>query len=484
VRAKGEAVKTLLQVLSEDQRAQVHERTLSILSRTGVRVDTARGRAILEEAGAEVDRNTCVVRFPRTLVEESLRLASKDFTLGARRPDWDQRMNNGDCTLLIDGEAISVLDRETGERRPGTFDDWLEATRLTDALDEFGLYWDMIVRSDRGDTVADLVTYWRHLFRNFSKHVQDSIGSPAQAPWLLEVLQVVFGDKETIRRRHPLSFLLCPQSPLIIEGESTDAYLELLGWDIPVAVMPMPLMGATGPGSLVSTTVLGNCEVLAMLCLVQAGAPGTPFIYAPALAMMNPRTGGYSAGAVEGGLLAAAAVEMARHYGLPVEASGMATEHYVPGIQTAYESSLNGLLTTLAWPDILVGCGLMGGSMVLSLEQLVIDVEVFHMAQRARQGIAVDDDKWLEDVMDRVGPGGHFLTEISTVKALREGEMHISRLGWHDSFEAWEAAGRPTLLEEAREKVEQILATHQPLPLDEDVEKELDRIQKRAQIEA
>jgi trimethylamine--corrinoid protein Co-methyltransferase len=477
-------VRTLLRVLSEGERAQVHERTLSILSSTGVRVDTARGRAILEDAGAEVDKSTCIVRFPRTLVEESLRLAPKDFTLGARRPGWDRRMNSGDCTLLIDGEALFVLDRETGERRAGIFDDWLEATRLTDAMDEIGVYWDMIERSDRGDTVADLVAYWRHLFRNFSKHVQDSIASPEQAPWLLEVLQVVFGDKETIRRQHPLSCLLCPQSPLIIEGTRTDAYLELLGWDIPVAVMPMPLMGATGPGSLISTTVLGNCEVLAMLCLVQAGAPGTPFIYAPALAMMNPRSGAYSGGSIEGGLLNAAAAEMARHYGLPVEASGMATDHYVPGIQAAYERSMNGLLAALAWPDILVGCGLTGGSMVLSLEQLLIDVEIFRMCKRSRQGIASDEEKWLEDVIDRVGPGGNFLSEPSTVTAIREGELYVSQLGWHDSFEAWEAAGRPTLLEEAREKVGQILATHQPLPLGEDVESELDRIQKRAQIEA
>jgi len=252
-------VKTLLQVLSDDERAQVHERTLSVLSRTGVRVDTARGRTILEEAGAEVERSTGIVRFPRALVEESLRLAPKDFTLGARRPGWDQRMNSGACTLLIDGEAVSVLDRETGERRAGTFNDWLEATRLTDALDEFGIYWDMIERSDHGETMADVVTYWRNIFRNFSKHVQDSIASPAQAPWLLEMLQVVFGDKETIRRQHPISCLLCPQSPLIIEETRTDAYLELLGWDIPLAVMPMPLMGSTGPGSLISTTVLGNC---------------------------------------------------------------------------------------------------------------------------------------------------------------------------------------------------------------------------------
>jgi len=477
-------VSTLLQVLSEDQRTQVHERTLSILSSTGVQVDTARGRAILGDAGADVDRSTHIVRFPRTLVEESLRLAPKDFTLGARRSGWDLQMNSGDSTLLIDGEAMFVIDRETGERRVGIHDDWLEATRLTDKLDEIGIYWNMVERSDCGKTVADLVAYWRHLFRNFSKHVQDGISKPEQASWLLEVLQVVFGDKETIRRQHPMSFLLCPQSPLIIEATRTDAYLELLGWDIPVAVMPMPLMGATGPGSLISTAVLGNCEVLAMLCLVQAGAPGTPFIYAPALAMMNPRSGLYSGGAIEGGLLSAAAVEMARHYGLPVEASAMAADQYIPGIQTAYERSMNGLLATLAWPDILVGCGLMGGSMVLSLEQLLIDVEIFRMCKRAHQGIASDEDRWLEDVIHRVGPGGNFLGEPSTVRAIREGELYVSQLGWHDTFEAWEAADRPTVLEEAREEVGQILASHQVLPLDEDVERELEHIQRRAQMEA
>jgi trimethylamine--corrinoid protein Co-methyltransferase len=192
--------------------------------------------------------------------------------------------------------------------------------------------------------MADFVGYLRDVFRNFSKHVQDATSSLEQAPWLLEVLQVVFGDRETIRRQHPLSFLLCPQSPLIIEGPYTDAYLALLGWDIPVAVMPMPLMGATAPGNLISTTVLGNCEVLAMLCLIQAAAPGTPFIYAPALATMDPRSGRYSAGAIENGLLGAAAVEMARYYELPAEGTGGGTDHHVPGIQPGYERAMNAML--------------------------------------------------------------------------------------------------------------------------------------------
>jgi trimethylamine--corrinoid protein Co-methyltransferase len=165
-----------------------------------------------------VNGSTNIVRFPRALVEESLRLAPKGFGLGARRPGWDLIMNGGDCTLLMDGEAVFILDTETGERRTATSADWLKATYLIDVLDEVGIYWSMVEVEDQGDSMAELVGYLRRVFRNFGKQLQDALSTPQQAPWLLEVLQVIFGDKETIRRTHPLSYLVCPQSPLIMEG--------------------------------------------------------------------------------------------------------------------------------------------------------------------------------------------------------------------------------------------------------------------------
>jgi len=474
-------LETLLKVLSEDEKAQVHERTLKILVETGVQVNTEKGRKYLQDAGAEVDENTKIVKFPRALVEESLRLAPRDFSLGARRPGCDLKMNSGDCALIVDGEGISVIDRETGEHRPSTFNDWLESTLLMDALDQVGVYWDMVQPGDWEGTLSEQVRHWRHIFSNFSKHVQDSSPRAEYTPWLLEILQAVFGDKETIRKTHPFSFLVCPQSPLVIDGQHTDAYLELVGWDIPIAVMPMPLMGGTGPGSMIATTILCNCEILAMLCLTQAADPGAPFICAPVSSTMNPRTGLYSAGAIENGLLSSAGIEMARYYGLPVEGSGGGTDAFVPGIQTSYERSMNFLMPMLSWPDLIVGAGMMGGSMILSLEQLVIDAQVFMMAKQAHRGISTRDEMWLDDVIQRVGPGGNFLGQKSTARNVRSGEWLIPKLGVHKTQKAWQDAGKKDVLEQAREKVEHLLETHKPLPLGDDVEKELDKIYKRAQ---
>lgn len=474
-------METYLRVLSEDEKIQIHERTLKILADTGVKVDTELGRQYLKEAGADVNENTHIVRLPRALVEESLNLAPKKFTLGARRPGWDLSMNQGDCTFMGDGEGITVIDRKTGEHRPSTHQDWLDATRLCDALDEVGVYWAMVETGKDVESISEPVKYWSQIFKNFSKHVQDSSPRAEYSPWLLEVLQIVFGDKKTIRQLHPFSFLICPQSPMTIESQHTDAYLALKGWDIPVAVMPMPLMGGTGPGNMISMTTQGNCEVISTLCLVQAADPGTPVIYAPALAVMNPRTGMYSAGAIENALLSSAAIEMARFYGLPVEGTGGGTDTFAPGIQASYERAMNLLIPMLSWPDLMVGCGLLGGSMILSLEQLLIDVEVFRMAKQSHRGILTNEEKWLDEDIQRVGPGGNFLGEKTTAANMRSGEWLIPRLGIHETHQAWENSGRKDILEDARERVDQLLRTHQSLPLGNDKEKELATLLKNAE---
>ena len=75
-----------LQILSDAEKEQVHERTLGVLARAGMRCDTVEGRRILAAAGARVDEATHVVRFPRELVERSLAAATtqppRDYVFG------------------------------------------------------------------------------------------------------------------------------------------------------------------------------------------------------------------------------------------------------------------------------------------------------------------------------------------------------------------------------------------------------------------
>jgi trimethylamine--corrinoid protein Co-methyltransferase len=172
---------------------------------------------------------------------------------------------------------------------------------------------------------------------------------------------------------------------------------------------------------------------------------------------------------------------MARLYGLPAMGSGCGTDQFLPDAQAGYEKALDALVGDLAWPDLMVGPGGLGGSMIIGLEQTVIDVEIFRMCRKAHEGIVVEDDRWLVDVLAKVGPGGSFIGEPSTRANLRGGEWFLPGLGTHGSHQAWLAAGRPELLEEARAKVDDLLAGHAALPLPDEVERELERLRKRAE---
>jgi trimethylamine---corrinoid protein Co-methyltransferase len=470
-----------LQILSDAEKEQVHERTLGVLARTGMRCDTAEGRRILAAAGARVDEATHVVRFPRELVERSLAAATTTCALGGRRPGWSHGLNQGDFTLLADGGATSVYDCETRRRRPPTHDDWLAATRLLDALDDVGLYWCPTEYPADYEQPAGFVRYFSEVFTTFGKHVQDSFGNPALAPWLKEVLDIVFGGREAVRGLHPLSFLITPASPLTIERDYTDSWLALRDYDLPVAIMPMPLQGATAPGSRLAALLTANCETIGTLCLVEAAAPGTPVIYAPVIATIDPRSGLYAAGAIEHAVLCAAGTEMARYYGLPAESSGFCTQTHEPDIQSGWEKAGGGLLATLSDPDILVGPGLLGGATILCLEQIVLDVEVSRLARQAHTGVPVRDELWLDDALEKIGPGGSFLSERSTRVNAHAGEWRLSDLGVRGGHDAWAAAGSPTTLRSAGERVREILSAQRPLPLGDDVAAALAALLRRAE---
>ena len=295
-------MQTHIQVLSEDEKAQVHERTLKVLSTVGIRCDTAEGRRILAGAGADVDEATRRVRFPAALVE-SVAQARTSYTVHGRRPDWSFPVGAGAFTLLADGGATSVFDARTGERRPTTFDDWRAATRLLDAIDDVGFYWCPIDYALDYERPGGFVRYYTDVFGAFGKHVQDSFADADAAPWFSRCSTLSWGGREAVRRARPYSFLITPASPLMLESDYTDSWLAVRGWGIPVAIMPMPLMGATAPGSLLATVTQANAETLATLCLVRVAGPEAPVIYAALPAPMDPRSGRYMASAIEGSLM-------------------------------------------------------------------------------------------------------------------------------------------------------------------------------------
>jgi len=115
-----------------------------------------------------------------------------------------------------------------------------------------------------------------------------------------------------------------------------------------------------------------------------------------------------------------------------------------------------------------------------SLESLVMNDEIIAMARRIMRGVEVSDDTLLLDLIDKVGPGGEFMSERHTAKHCRA-EIWTPTLMDRQPWVNWQAAGAHPMLDRIRAKLREILATHQPPPLPDGAAEKIEAILQAAE---
>jgi len=166
---------------------------------------------------------------------------------------------------------------------------------------------------------------------------------------------------------------------------------------------------------------------------------------------------------------------MGKHYGVPTQGYlGLSDSKAVDG-QSSFESGTGILLAALTGVNIVSGPGMQASENCQSLEKLVIDNEYCGAAYRLIRGINVTDVALATEVINKVGPGGHFLAERHTRENLRKERFMPSDVLDRLSPDAWEKAGSLNSTDRAREKANKILDEHEPAPLPEDAADALQR---------
>jgi len=461
-------------LLDKDDLDSIHWATLDVLENTGIRIHSKNALKILGDAGATVDYEKNLAKIPAYLVEETLRKAPKHIRLHARNPRYDVKLDGRHVYFSTDGIGIATIDFETGEKRDSTKNDVATAAILTDALEDLHIYWPIVVASDV-PTHAHVLHELEASLSNTEKPVtMDATSKLEEAIYLVKMLAAVVGGEEELRKRPIAHAFECTVSPLILDEGATDAALEFSRAGIPVAFMGMPHAGITAPITLAGTMVVNNAEVLSSFTIIQMANPGAPIMYSAVPSMPDLRTGLYSGGTPESALLFAAGAEMARYYGVPSMVGGFGPSAKAPGPQAAFESVFFALTPALVGADILCGVGLLDGDTLLSLEQFMIDYEIGTILLRLIRGFDVNEETLALDLINKVGPGGNYLTEKHTLDHVREcWQPTISNVS---SYDAWAAAGSKSVVQTAREKVKAILETHKPIPLDPTVQKKVSQI--------
>jgi len=401
----------------------------------------------------------------------------KTITYGARNPKNDFVLDKRTPHFTTTGMPAFVLDGETGERRNSLTADLACFTRIADYLKNVHSVWPMVVTTDVPGPLQCLMEF-ATVARNTAKHLEHEALNVWDAQYQIEIATAIVGSKEQLKKRPIISAVQCVFSPLTYEKGLIEGAIEYARSGVPVVVMPMPLAGTTGPVTPAGTMALNNAEFLGDLVILESASPGAPVVYSPGVGVANFKTG-YHRWAPESSLMHLGLTQLAHHYGLPSEIGVMGGGSKLLDAQAGYQKAISIISALLMTPDIALGLGGLGGCM--SAETLIIDNEIIDYALRYILGLEVDDEGLAVDIIDKVGPGGHFLGEKHTLQHFREGWMpEISDM---DTFEVWQKNGSKAIARVAKEKMREILAKHKVEPLPDDVEKEIVRVLKRAKTE-
>jgi trimethylamine--corrinoid protein Co-methyltransferase len=465
--------KLRLEILTPAEVKRIHEATLHIIEKVGVRFPSQQALEIWEAHGASIDHNRQIVRARPELIEEALRTCPPVYPLAARDPSQDLPLDGNHVYVGTDGCGVEVLDIHSGQRRTSCLQDVVDIACIADATEEVAFHWVPVSAQDKPPETRSLHEI-KAIWENSTKHVQtESIYNAREAKAAIEMAIAISGGKEALRKRPILSLMECSAPPLGHDEGSLEAALLAAEYGIPTGFMTMSACLTTGPASMAGTLVVGNAEVLAATALLQLAFPGTPIFYAAAQTASDLRSGAYTGGGPEDFLFGAATNILSDFYDIPLSMGSFATGAKEPNWQAGIENSLSTFMASVVMSDMLLGVGFLHGSRIWSYAQMMMDCEIFSIIHKMMQGIAVNDETLALDTIAAVGPGGNFLSQKHTLKHMRD--MFLPQFMDRRPYNEWEER-KDDARDWALEKARKILASHPPEPLDAKLSAELEKI--------
>jgi len=465
--------KLKLEILTPAEVKQIHDATLWIIEKVGVRFPSEKALKIWLVAGAEIDWDRKIVRAKGELIEKALKTCPPAYTLSARDPQQDLPLDGNHVFVGTDGCGVEVLDIETGNRRVSRLQDVRDVSRIADATEEVAFHWVPVSAQDKPPETRGLHEI-KAIWENSSKHVQtESIYNEREARAAIEMAALIVGGKDKLRERPVLSLMQCSAPPLAHDGGSLDAALVAAEYGIPTGFMTMAANLTTGPATLAGNLAVGNAEVIAATALLQLAYPGTPVFYAAAQTASDPRNGSYTGGGPEDFLYGAAGNVLSDFYNIPLSMGAFATGAKQPNWQAGIENSLSTFMASIVMSDMLLGIGFLHGSRIWSFAEMMMDCEIFSIIHKTMQGIVVNEDTLALEAIAAVGPGGNFLSQKHTRAHMRD--LFLPQFMDRRPYNEWESK-KDNASDWALSKARKILAEHQPDPLDAKISDEMGKI--------
>ena len=457
-------------MLSQQQCEVIHRASLEILRRTGVRVYHDAALDMLRQTDAMITDDN-LVRFPPGLVEWALNRAPSRIVLCRRGSEEVVASLEGMAVNFGTGsDCPNYLDPRTEQHRPFTTADVIDCIHVVDALPELQFCMSMGIPADVGGANP-----YRHQFALMLEHTNKPIvfvcDDRADCTAIASMAAAAAGGMDQLRFNPTLLLYSEPSTPLQHSQTATDKLLYMAEQALPIVHSPAPMMGGTAPVTLAGGLAVGNAEVLSSLVMHQLKHPGAPFVYGQGLHHMDMKTMISVYGAPEYQLARVLVAEMGRFYGLPTWGYAGHSDSCVVDEQAAADAAFSVLVALLTGTNLAHDVGYLEAGLTTSPEMIVFTAEMISMMRRFMEGVSLDAESLALEAVQKVGPGGDFLTQKHTLNHFREHWQPT--LFTRKRAGDWVASGSKRLGERLREKTVAIIEQHQPAPLPDSVREEV-----------
>ena len=250
--------KPRLQVINDAQIAQLHEATLDVLERTGVKITHPKALEILSGACAEVKDDR--VKIPGWLVEDAIRKALSRIVLGTRTGKRAVFLERDKSFFGPSLDCIDYMDPETHERKRFTSEHVKVTAALCDALPNFQWCMTIGMADDVPADIADRVIA-RNVFENCEKPLVFCCKDTDSAKDIYDMALLLCGGKEKFDEAPTIVHYSEPISPLVYYDPAIDKIMYCAENRIPLINFPAPQCCGSAPSTFAGALVQGAREV-------------------------------------------------------------------------------------------------------------------------------------------------------------------------------------------------------------------------------
>jgi trimethylamine--corrinoid protein Co-methyltransferase len=329
------------ELLTQDQVERIHHAALEILEEVGLKVRYEPAREVFKQHGCSVDGER--VKFPRAVVEKYRRMYPASFTFYGRDPKFDKTIPQDSPVFITASSAPDIIDPVTGRERRAESGDIARIAHLINELPGYDVF---SISTLADDAPADQFTISR-LYPSIKyclKPIRVTTTDRKDTMSIMKMAYMVAGGEQAYKEHPFLTHHYCPTvSPLSMDNLSTENVMYFAAQGLPVYPTIVPNAGLTSPMSMAGTLAQGNAEFLATATLMQMVKEGTPLIYATLATVADMRTGAYTSGGIECGMLHMAFAQMSHFYNVPCGGYIGLTNSKLNDAQAGYETGMSAM---------------------------------------------------------------------------------------------------------------------------------------------